>query len=76
MENFIYEKFTYTFNSLSIQDFKLSINGKLLFDNSSLSLNYNNCYGLIGKNGCGKSTLLKQFNKICNEDKIKILYYN
>jgi ATP-binding cassette subfamily F protein 1 len=74
MENFIYEKFTYTYNSISIQDFKLSINEKLLFDNSSLSLNYGNCYGLIGKNGCGKSTLLKQFNKLCDEDKIKILY--
>ena len=74
MENFIYEKFTYTFNSLSIQDFKLTINGKLLFENSSISLVYGNCYGLIGKNGCGKSTLLKQFNKICDTDKIKILY--
>ncbi len=74
MENFIYGKFTYTFNSLSIQDFKLSINEKLLFDNSSLSLVYGNCYGLIGKNGCGKSTLLKQFNKICDTNKIKILY--
>jgi ATP-binding cassette subfamily F protein 1 len=72
--NFIYENFTYTFNSLSLKNFNLSINSKLLFENSSLILSYGQRYGLIGKNGYGKSSLLKQLKNICDDDKIKILY--
>ena len=72
--NFIYEKFTYNLNSLSLSNFNLSINSKSLFEDSSLALSYGHRYGLIGKNGYGKSSLLKQFKSICNEDKIRILY--
>ena len=72
--NFIFENFSYTFNSLSIKNFNLSINSKSLFENSSLILSYGQRYGLIGRNGYGKSSLLKQFNNICDDDKIKILY--
>ena len=77
--NFIFEKLTYNYNSLSITDFTLNVTstvgqGKILLTNSSLSLNYKEVYGLIGKNGYGKSSLLKQFNNICNDEKIKILY--
>lgn len=74
MENFIYSKFTYTYNSISIEDFNLSIGDKSLFIDSNLSLSNNNIYCLIGKNGFGKTTLLKQLNKICDSDKIRILY--
>lgn len=72
--NFIFEKFTYNINSLSLVNFNLSINSKLLFENSSLVLSYGQRYGLIGKNGYGKSSLLKQFKNICSEEKIRILY--
>jgi len=72
--NFIYEKFTYNFNSLSLSNFNLSINSKSLFEESSLTLSYGQRYGLIGKNGYGKSSLLKQFKNICDEDKLRILY--
>ena len=72
--NFTYEKFTYNVNSLSINNFKLSIGQKTLFDNSSLSFSYGQRYGLIGKNGYGKTSLLKQFKYICTEDKLRILY--
>ena len=72
--NFIYEKFTYNFNSLSLSKFNLSINSKSLFEESSLTLSYGQRYGLIGKNGYGKSSLLKQFKNICDEDKLRILY--
>ena len=72
--NFIYEKFTYNINTISINNFKLSVGGKNLFDESSLSLNYNNIYGLIGKNGYGKTSLLKQFKKLNIEDKLRVLY--
>jgi len=72
--NFTYEKFTYNVNILSINNFKLSIGQKTLFDDSSLSFSYGQRYGLIGKNGYGKTSLLKQFKYICNEDKLRILY--
>jgi ATP-binding cassette subfamily F protein 1 len=72
--NFLYEKFTYNFNSISLEKFSLSINSKNLFDNTDLKLSYGQRYGLIGKNGYGKSSLLKQLKSICNDDKIKILY--
>lgn len=72
--NFIYEKFTYNFNSLSLSNFNLNINSKSLFEDSSLTLSYGQRYGLIGKNGYGKSSLLKQFKNICDEDKLRILY--
>jgi len=72
--NFTYEKFTYNVNILSINNFKLSIGQKTLFDDSSLSFSYGQRYGLIGKNGYGKTSLLKQFKYICTEDKLRILY--
>jgi ATP-binding cassette subfamily F protein 1 len=72
--NFTYEKFTYNVNILSINNFKLSIGQKTLFDDSSLSFSYGQRYGLIGKNGYGKTSLLKQFKYLCNEDKLRILY--
>lgn len=72
--NFTYEQLTYNLNSLSLKNFDLSINDKLLFENSSLILSYGKIYGLIGKNGYGKTSLIKQLPTICNDDKLRILY--
>jgi ATP-binding cassette subfamily F protein 1 len=72
--NFIYEKFTYTFNSLSLSSFNLSIGGKVLFEDANMGLVYGQRYGLIGKNGYGKTSLLKQIKEVCTDDKIRILY--
>jgi len=72
--NFIFEKFTYNVNTISINNFNLSIGSKTLFENSSLSLSYGNRYCLIGKNGYGKTSLLKQFKYLCDDEKLRILY--
>jgi ATP-binding cassette subfamily F protein 1 len=71
---FTCESLDYTFNNISIKDFHLQINEKILFENSTITLS-NNKYGLIGKNGMGKTTLLRQIVNSCNDDtKIRILY--
>lgn len=72
--NFTYEQLTYNVNSLSLKNFDLSINGKSLFENSSLILSYGQVYGLIGKNGYGKTSLVKQFPTVCSDEKLRILY--
>ncbi|KZF19106.1 putative ABC transporter [Xylona heveae TC161] len=41
----------------------LVFHGKVLFNDSTLELNYGRRYGLLGENGCGKSTLLKSISK-------------
>ena len=72
--NFTYEQLTYNLNSLSLKNFDLSINGKSLFENSSLVLSYGQIYGLIGKNGYGKTSLVKQLPTVCSDEKLRILY--
>jgi ATP-binding cassette subfamily F protein 1 len=74
--NFIYDKLTYTSNSISINNFSLSVSGKSLFYDSSLIISPGNIYGLIGKNGCGKSSLLKQLSltNLFADNKIRVLY--
>jgi len=72
--NFTYEQLTYNLNSLSLKNFDLSINGKSLFENSSLVLSYGQIYGLIGKNGYGKTSLVKQLPTVCSNEKLRILY--
>jgi ATP-binding cassette subfamily F protein 1 len=74
--NFIFDKLTYTADSISINKFSLSVVGKNLFIDSPLTLSPGNIYGLIGKNGCGKTSLLKQLalNNIFEENKIRVLY--
>ena len=72
--NFTYEQLTYNINSLSLQNFDLSINDKSLFENSSLILSYGQVYGLIGKNGYGKTSLIKQLPTVCSDEKLRILY--
>lgn len=45
--------------NISLDKFSISIDKKVLFQDSSLKLIYGEKYGFIGKNGCGKTTLLK-----------------
>ena len=56
--NFIYDKITLTKETICINEFDININGKQLFEKSSLSMSKGIIYGLIGKNGTGKTTLL------------------
>jgi ATP-binding cassette subfamily F protein 2 len=41
----------------------LVFHGKVLFNDSTLEINYGRRYGLLGENGCGKTTLLKAIDK-------------
>lgn len=63
-------------NSISINRFSITIDSKVLFDDSSLTLNPKNVYGLIGKNGCGKTTLLNfiESREIPSDPNMLILY--
>ena len=74
--NFVYDKLTYTSDSISINRFSLSVPGKNLFQDSPFIISPGNIYGLIGKNGCGKSSLLKQLSltNLFSENKIRVLY--
>jgi ATP-binding cassette subfamily F protein 1 len=74
--NFNVDKLNYTEDSISINKFSLSVAGKLLFQDSPLTIAPKNIYGLIGKNGCGKTSLLRQFalTDIFSDNKIKVLY--
>lgn len=69
-------KLNYTTESISIDKFSLSVVGKVLFQDSPLTISPGNIYGLIGKNGVGKSSLLKQLGltSIFSENKIRVLY--
>jgi ATP-binding cassette subfamily F protein 1 len=69
-------KLNYTTDSISIDKFSLSVAGKVLFQDSPLTISPGNIYGLIGKNGVGKSSLLKQLGltSIFSENKIRVLY--
>ncbi|OKL57680.1 ABC transporter ATP-binding protein ARB1 [Talaromyces atroroseus] len=48
---------------VKITSASLVFHGKVLFNDSTLELNYARRYGLLGENGCGKSTLLKAIDK-------------
>lgn len=48
---------------IKIEGFSIAFGGShVLLDNTSLSLNWGQRYGLIGPNGCGKSALMKALN--------------
>jgi ATP-binding cassette subfamily F protein 3 len=42
---------------LTIRDLKMSLGGRVLFENASLQVNYGDRVALVGPNGAGKSTL-------------------
>jgi len=72
--NFTNESIACNFNSLSINNFNLSVGSKNLFKDSNLILSSGNKYGFIGKNGYGKTSLLKQIPTVCDETKMRHLY--
>jgi ATP-binding cassette subfamily F protein 1 len=74
--NFTFDKLIYTSDSITINNFSLSVAGKNLFQDSPLIISPGNIYGLIGKNGCGKSSLLKQLSltNLFADNKIRVLY--
>lgn len=41
----------------------LVFHGKVLFNDTTIELNFGRRYGLLGENGCGKSTLLKSLDR-------------
>jgi ATP-binding cassette subfamily F protein 2 len=42
-----------------VEKFSINFFGKILIDESDLTLNFGRRYGVIGPNGCGKSTLMR-----------------
>ena len=42
---------------LTIRDLKMTLGGRMLFENASFQLNYGNRVALVGPNGAGKTTL-------------------
>ncbi|EGC39977.1 hypothetical protein DICPUDRAFT_52338 [Dictyostelium purpureum] len=56
-------------NDIKFDNLTLSVPGKILLQNASLTLAYGQKYGFVGRNGIGKSTLVK---KIAMRDEITI----
>jgi ATP-binding cassette subfamily F protein 2 len=50
---------------IAVDSLTITFHGTPLLEDTSLSLNYGNRYGLIGRNGCGKSTFLKVIGSRC-----------
>jgi len=48
---------------VKITSASLVFHGKVLFNDTTIEVNYGRRYGLLGENGCGKSTLLKAISK-------------
>lgn len=48
---------------VKITSASLVFHGKVLFNDTTIEVNYGRRYGLLGENGCGKSTLLKAVDK-------------
>jgi ATP-binding cassette subfamily F protein 2 len=48
---------------VKITSASLVFHGRVLFNDTTLEVNYARRYGLLGENGCGKSTLLKAIDK-------------
>ena len=48
---------------VKITSCSLVFHGKVLFNDTTIEVNYGRRYGLLGENGCGKSTLLKSIDK-------------
>jgi ATP-binding cassette subfamily F protein 2 len=48
---------------VKITSASLVFHGKVLFNDTTIEINYGRRYGLLGENGCGKTTLLKAIDK-------------
>ena len=48
---------------VKITSASLVFHGRVLFNDTTIEINYGRRYGLLGENGCGKSTLLKAIDK-------------
>ena len=48
---------------VKITSASLVFHGRVLFNDTTIEVNYGRRYGLLGENGCGKSTLLKAISK-------------
>ncbi|UKI57171.1 MAG: ATP-binding cassette domain-containing protein [Clostridium sp.] len=56
---------------MQVTDLKIEIDGRVILNNISFTLNDNDKVGLVGINGAGKSTLLKALsNKDSNSVKL------
>lgn len=58
---------------VSVDNIRISFNGKALFENVSFQIKAGHRVGLIGKNGAGKSTLLKSLSGTIDIDEGKIV---
>lgn len=73
--NISYDKIYYTTETIGINCFDLSVQGKELFKDAKLVMSPGSIYGLIGKNGSGKSSLLRKLIELKtdpNSDSMKI----
>lgn len=66
--NLTYDKFTITNETISINNFDITISGKQLFKNTTLQLSPGKKYGLLGPNGSGKTTLLLNLLQLRNQN--------
>lgn len=48
---------------VKITSASLVFHGRVLFNDTTIEVNYGRRYGLLGENGCGKSTFLKAIDK-------------
>lgn len=48
---------------VKITSASLVFHGRVLFNDTTIEVNYGRRYGLLGENGCGKTTLLKAIDK-------------
>ncbi|KAF2463926.1 uncharacterized protein BDR25DRAFT_272470 [Lindgomyces ingoldianus] len=48
---------------VKINSASLVFHGRVLFNDTTIEVNYGRRYGLLGENGCGKSTFLKAIDK-------------
>jgi ATP-binding cassette subfamily F protein 2 len=48
---------------VKITSASLVFHGRVLFNDSTIEINFGRRYGLLGENGCGKSTMLKAIDK-------------
>ena len=46
------------FKDINVENFSITYFGKVLLEDSTISLNYGRRYGLLGRNGSGKSTFM------------------